>query len=82
MKHCESIKSISFYEERQIVLGLHLVLVTLYRWFTIGIERERERERELVTVSTLFRHGSHPWIPLLNIVVIFVYIQTWLVTSD
>ena len=37
LQHCESIMPKSFYKEWQMTSGIHLVLVTLHRWFVISI---------------------------------------------
>ena len=41
MQHCKSVMPKIFYEEWQIILRLHLVLVTLHGRFTIAIEQDK-----------------------------------------
>ena len=41
-KSCKSLTPECFYKEGHIILGLHLVLVTLHKWFTINIEHGKQ----------------------------------------
>ena len=41
LQHCKSIMPIIFYKEWWMILGFHLLLVTLHGHFTIGIEQDK-----------------------------------------